>query len=218
MTLKKKKTKQCHREFRYHPKKLTQCSKFQHPEVISLNRHCKIQTRNFYKDSPLQNNSQRRPWKRTEVAHMQTLPRSEKWVTVCRDGGSGSAGVLMTTERNSLSWAYTSRKEIDPGTYMRSPLIQVHAWEVRWCLVVDNFKAKFSLCATNAWVLGSWQRSYPSWQTPENFWPMQLGYCRNQSSSKAYDIFSGSIQMTLADVETWNSLPLNIWGSFWQEK
>jgi hypothetical protein len=74
----KEETKQCHREFRYHQKKLTQCSKFQHPEVISLIRHCQIRTRNFYKNWPLQNNSEGRPWKRTEVAPMQTLPKSKK--------------------------------------------------------------------------------------------------------------------------------------------
>jgi hypothetical protein len=112
ITLKKKKTKQCRREFRYHQKKLTQCSKFQHPEVISLNQHCKIQTRNFYRNWPSQNNSQRRTWKRTEVAHMQTLPKSEKWVhclsrwrfRICRSTDHHREGlvilILYEQERN----------------------------------------------------------------------------------------------------------------------
>jgi hypothetical protein len=70
------------------------------------------------------------------------------------------------------------------------------------------------------WLCRGVQRSYPSWQTPENSWPMQLGYCRNQKVVQKHMTFSRAASKWhwMADVETWNSLPLNIWQSFWQEK
>jgi hypothetical protein len=135
-------------------------------EVISLNRHCQIQTRNFYKNWPLQKYSQCRPWIRTEVAHMLTLPKSEKWVH-CLSGWR--LGICMSHDHHRSGTRYP--QHIRAG----KKLIQVHAWEVRCSRCMHEksvgvqllINLKFNIRATNAWVLGSWQRSYPSWQIPD---------------------------------------------------